>query len=141
MVTCLRINSLNKYSVPTMHQAQLGGKTDQIIVPALGDSKSVEVNQQHLKSSGKCLKGGTNQAGPQKNKWKCIRWRVYKGGHAKGRSNSTAKTRRRGELCHVRTHVGWVGKTLELIKSKHEGPYKADFYVLGNGESSGLCIF
>lgn len=72
-----------------------------------------------------------------KNKWKCIRWRVYKGSHSKGRSNRTGKTQREGELCNVRNACR-VGRqdTRESTKSKPEGPYNADFYVSGNGESS-----
>lgn len=52
-----------------------------------------------------------------KNKWKCIRWRVYKGSHSKGRSNRTGKTQREESCAMLGTHVGWAGKTLESRSS------------------------
>lgn len=43
------------------------------------------------------------------NKWKYIRWRMYKGRHSKKRKKNTGKTQRQKEWCNV-WNACWAGR-------------------------------
>lgn len=111
MVKCLRINSLN---ISTHYAPSMVMRKNWLdYCPRTWRLKISWSQPTAFKVIRKMLQRRHEPSWTSKSKWKCIRWRAYKGSHSKGRSNRTGKTQRQGELCNVRNACRWAGKTLE----------------------------